>query len=220
MKGNKFFSIVLLLAILFTQAQNRSFLPLLGSNQDVTKSAFCKQYKCQKIPQENGSGYFLTLPSDLSWDKIMAFKESKGKTQIQLQFEWRAAVSFKYDTKKQLIHVEFNLQQDFRNNLSIQNDASKMLADAIQYFVGKRLPIARDYEGDYSPDIDDCFADFRADPKGNLDTFGRVMMTGEIILQVDKKKTKYRVVCSRAFDGSTKEKYTPYFWIEIPDLLK
>jgi hypothetical protein len=204
----------------FSQAQNKTSVPLLGSTQDITKSEFCKQYKCQSMPRENGLGYLLALPSDLSWDEIMQFESSKGKTQPQLWSEFRTIMFSKYDTKKQLINIEFQLQDEFRNNRVIQSDQSKMLADAMRYAVGKILPLDTSLGEKYSPDISECFAQARAFPKENFEPLTRILMTGEITLQVDKRKLKYRAVCSRRFNGSTKEEYRPAFWIEIPDLLK
>ncbi len=192
----------------FSQAQNKKFIPLLGSTQDISKSEFCKIYKCKAVyDKEKGflTHYILNLPGDNP-----AFFKTTGRTEM----------SIKYDSKKQIIFFEFRLQEDSRNNRIIANNESKMLADAMRYFVGKMLPLDKNYKGDHSSDVDECFAGFKEAPRGNLDPYKRIMLTGEISLQVDKRKVKYRAACSRAFNGSTKEMYSPTFWIEIPDLLK
>ena len=213
-----FFGILLAL-ICSSLAQNKLLVPLLGSKQLVESSEFCKKYKCRAMPRENGLGYVLELPSDETWSDIMNYTSSKGKIQAQLWSQYRTLMNVDVDRKTdQIASIDFQLRENFRSNFATHKNESLMIADAVYYAVGKRLPIGRSQDEPYSPDVNDCFFYSKGLPEENYDSKidARAMLTGEITLQISKKKVKYRAACSAAFNGSTPKFYRPAFWIEIP----
>jgi hypothetical protein len=196
---------ILLFLVLFSvsDAQPSKSSLLFGSNQDMSKSTFCKIYKCQaKYDKQLNiiTSYVLNLPNDNP-----KFYDAVGRMRLL----------YKYDERKQLVYVNFWLRENFKSNRTINSDESKVLADFLSYAVGKKLATTENYVGKFSPDVVECFASAREVPKENIEPLTRVMFTGEIMLQVDKKKVKYRAVCSRAFNGSNSKKYLPAFWLEI-----
>lgn len=214
--------ILLVIGVLFTsacfsQAQNKVFIPLMGSKQLVESSEFCKKYKCKAMPRENGLGYVLELPSDRPWSDIMDVY--RGKSQPQMWSKFRTLMYVSVDRKtEQIASIEFQLRENFRSNFATQKNETLMIADAVYYAVGKRLSLGRSQDEPYSPDVNDCFFLSKGIPEENYDSKidARAMLTGEITLQASKKKVKYRAACSAAFNGSTPKFYRPVFWIEIP----
>jgi hypothetical protein len=188
-------------------AQQSKLLPLLGSTQDFTKSPFCKKYKC--IAKYTGefkvfSHFVLTLPDDNP-----NFYEDFGQTTLFLA----------EDKKHQLIVISLWLEQKTKSSYNADPRATVMLADLLYYAVDKKFSITKDRFGDFSPGINDCFYKARSRPKENIDNLlTRLLMTGEITLQVEKKKVKYQVTCNVGFKGRTPDRYTPAFTIEIPSI--
>ena len=208
---------VVLLSVCLSEAESKVSVPLLGSKQVVESSEFCKKYKCRAMPRENGLGYVLELPSDDTWSDIMSYPSSKGKIQPQLWSKYRTLMDVDVDKKTgQIASIDFQLRENSRRNKATNRVESLMLADAVYYGVGKRLPLGRSQDELYVPDINDCFLFSRAYPEENIRSLNRVMMSGEVMLQIYKKKAKYRAICSSALDGSTSMYYRPGFWIEIP----
>ena len=204
---------IVMISACFSQAQNKTLLPLLGSKQIVESSDFCKKYKCKVMPRENGLGYVLQLPRDDTWSDIMSYPDSKGKTQPQLWQNYRTLMDVDVDRKTgQIASIEFGLRENFRSNIAIRTSENQMLADAIYHIVGKRLALDKSQGEFYSTDIDDCFVLAKSLARDRVS----VMMTGEVTLQVNKKKAKYRAMCSANSNGSTPKMYLPAFWIEIP----
>lgn len=202
-----------------SQAQNKLLVPLLGSKQLVESSEFCKKYKCKAMPRENGLGYVLELPGDDAWSEIISYPSSKGKNVVQLWSKYRTLMNVDVDRKtNQIAYIEFGLRENSRSNFATHKNETLMIADAIYHTVGKRLPIGRSQDEPYSPDVNDCFFLSKGLPEENYDSKidARAMLTGEITLQVSKKKVEYRAACSAAFNGSTPKYYSPVFWIEIP----
>jgi hypothetical protein len=204
----RFFSLTVLcfFAISLTFGQQKKPVPLLGSTQDVTKSLFCKKYKC--VAKYTGefkvfSHFVLTLPDD-----DPDFYENFGQTTLFI----------KEDKKSQLAYIGVQLIQKQKSSENADQRATIMLADLVYYAVDKQFSITKDRFGDFSPEINDCFYKAQSRPKENIDELTRVLMTGEILLQVEKKKVKYRASCSRRFNGRTIDRYTPMFWIEIPSI--
>ena len=211
---------VVLLSVCLSEAESKVSVPLLGSKQVVESSEFCKKYKCRAMPRENGLGYVLELPTDLPWSDIMDYLSSKGKVQPQLWREYRTLMDVSVDRKTgQVAAIEFGLRENSRGNKGTHRAESVMLADAIYYITGKRLILNKSQGELYSRDISDCFVFARGFIKENISPLTRVMMTGEVTLQVDKKKAKYRGVCSANSNGSTPQTYLPAFWIEIPSFI-
>jgi hypothetical protein len=199
------------LALIFSSflgvAQNQKFSPLLGDTQDFTKSPFCKNYKCT-VKYDNQKKIFTHFVLNIPDDNPNFF-EDYGRTELFVG----------EDKKRQLVNIEVQLRQDSKDNFAINNFESVMLADLIYYAVGgKRLPLSKSVGEDYAPTITDCFFKTGGSPKENFEPLTRVMSTGEVMLQVDKKKVKYRTVCSSRLGGRTPRLYTPVFWIEIPSI--
>lgn len=216
-----FILLIFTLAACFSQAQNNNPVPLLGSKQNIEISTFCKKYKCKLMPRENGIGYILELPGDETWADIIYTNRLYHKNTVQLWSEYRTIMRIMEDRKTgQLAEISFTLRENFRSNLGTYIPETIMLADAIYYAVGKRLPLDKSGGELYSRDVNDCFLDSRAFPEENYNkvTRSRAMLTGEITLQVAKKKAKYRVACSASTNGSTPKMYSPAFWIEIPSI--
>jgi hypothetical protein len=198
-----FLSISVFLAF-FVFAQDKKFTPLLGSTLDIAKSTFCKKYQCvaQYDNQKKIFTHFiLNMPDD---DPI--FFERLGRTELFVS----------EDKKKQLVSISVYLRQNFKSNYSAKDDENIMLADLIYSAVGKKLKLDK-YKGN-SPEINECFFRAGAAPKENIEHLTRVLTTGDVTLQTEKKKVKYQAVCSRRFNGSTPEMYTPAFWISIPSI--
>ncbi len=199
MRWLKLLIAVILLVSCFSQAQNRSSTILLGSTQSVINSDFCKKYKCKAVYDKQLdvlTHYLLTLNTKFSTETIF---------------------SPRYDKKKQLIYAEFNLREDFRSNRFASYDESEMIADFIRYAIGIKLNLEKNaFNRNFAPDILTCFAESRAFPEENFERLTRVMMKGQVLLQIEKKKVAYRAVCSSRFNGSNSEMYRPSFWIEIP----
>jgi hypothetical protein len=202
-----FFVIVLcIFTLFFTFAQQKNLVPLLGSTQDFTKSPFCKKYKC--IAKYTGefkvfSHFVLSLPDD-----DPAFYEDFGQTTIFL----------KEDKKKQLAYIGVTLIQKSKSSDNADPRATIMLLDLVYYAVGKKFSIFKDRFGDFSPEINDCFYKAQSRPKENIEELTRISITGEITLEIDKKKVKYQATCSRFSGGRTPELYTPGFTIKIPSI--
>jgi hypothetical protein len=187
-------------------AQQSKPIPLLGSTQDFTKSPFCKKYKC--VAKYTGefkvfNHFVLTLPDDNP-----NFYEDFGQTTLFL----------KEDKKYQLIVISLWLQEKQKSSDNADQRATIMLADLVYYAVGKKFSITKDRFGDFSPEINNCFYKAQSRPKENIEELTRVLMTGEIILQIDKKKVKYQATCSRRFNGGAPDRYMPAFTIEIPSI--
>jgi hypothetical protein len=201
------------LALIFSSflgvAQNQKFIPLLGSIQSITKSPFCKKYKCiieYDSQKKIFTNFVLVISGDDPNDKNL---ETYEKTRLH----------FSEDKKQQLVYLQVWLREDFKSNMGTNSLESVMLADLMYYAVGgKRLPLSKSMGEDYAPAISDCFLKSRGLQKENFEPLTRVMSTGEVMLQVDKKKVKYRTVCSSRFGGSKPEYYMPAFWIEIPSI--
>ena len=204
---------IVMISACFSQAQNKMLVPLLGSKQIVESSEFCKKYKCKAMPRANGLGYVLQLPGDDTWSDIMSYPNSKGQMQPQLWRDYRTLMYVKVDRKtQQVASIEFGLRENFRGNIATHTSENQMLADAIYHIVGKRLSLNKSQGEFYSTEIDDCFVLAKSLARDKVS----VMMTGEVTLQVDKKKAKYRAICSANSNGSTPKMYLPAFWIEIP----
>jgi hypothetical protein len=190
--------IVLLCSLYILQAQNKSSVPLLGSRQLVESSEFCRKYKCKAIPREYTEGlkgYVLELPNDETWSNIMSYPSSKGKTQSELWLKYRSLMYADVDEKTgQLRWVEFQLRGDFESNKRTFGSESVMLADAIYYTIGKRLTLNNSKGELYAPAVNDCFLFSRTLPEENISRLTRVMLTGEITLQIDRKKAKYQAI--------------------------
>jgi hypothetical protein len=202
-----------------SQAQTKTPVSLLGGKQDILKSEFCKKYKCQPMPRDIGGGYVLELPGDVDWEAINSFKSSKSLNKAQLWSEFRTTFFVKQDRKsEQLILFEFNLRENFKTNWATYAPETVMLADFIYYAVKKRLPLVKSAGEPYSSDIGDCFFNARASPKQNIEELTRVMLTGQIVTQVDSKKVQYRATCSAMREGSTPKMYSPWFTLEIPSM--
>ena len=183
-----------------SESNNKTLTPLLGSKQIVESSDFCKKYKCKAMPKEYTEGlegYVLELPNDETWSNIMSYPSSKGKIQPNLWRKYRSLMYTDVDEKTgQLKWIEFQLRESFKGEKEISSSESVMLADAIYYIVGKRITLSKSQNKLYASAVNDCFLFSRTLPEENISRLTRVMMTGEIMLQIDKKKGNYRTVCS------------------------
>ena len=146
---------------------------------------------------EGLEGYVLELPNDETWSNIMSYPSSKGKIQPNLWRKYRSLMYTDVDEKTgQLKWIEFQLRESFKGEKEISSSESVMLADAIYYIVGKRITLSKSQNKLYASAVNDCFLFSRTLPEENISRLTRVMMTGEIMLQIDKKKGNYRTVCS------------------------
>jgi hypothetical protein len=203
---------ITLMSACFSQAQNKVSVPLLGSKQIVESSEFCKKYKCKAMLRENGLGYVLELPGDDTWSDIMSYPDSKGKTQPQLWQDYRTLMNVDMDRKTgQITSIDFQLRENFRSNIATRTSENQMLVDAIYHIVGKRLILDKSQREFYSMDIDDCFVSAKRLARDKV----ILMMTGKVMLQVDRREAKYYAICSANSNGSTPKMYWPAFWIEI-----
>jgi hypothetical protein len=202
-----------------SQAQTKTLVPLLGSKQDIIKSEFCKKYKCQSIPRDIGGGYVLELPGDITWDDVKYFKDSNLLNKAQLLSEYRTIFDVKVDRKtQQIASFEFDLRENSKANKATYVAESVMLADFIYHAVRKRLPLDKSLGEFYSPNVNDCFFEARVFPKGNIEELTRVMLTGQIMTQIDQKKVQYQATCIAGVRGSTPKMYRPVFILEIPSM--
>jgi hypothetical protein len=195
------------------QTQTR---PWLGSKQNIEASAFCKKYKCRKMPPENGLGYVLELPGDRPWENIVSDPDDKKLTVTHLWSLYRTVMHVELDEQtNQVRYVEFGLRQNFRANNGTYRPETVMLTDAVYHAMGKRLTLEKSQGELYSYDISDCFLASRAVPKENIGPATRVMMTVQVMLETQKRKVQARAVCSSRSNGSTPDRYLPVFWLEL-----
>jgi hypothetical protein len=211
------FGLVLLTSVAcFSQAQNQTVRPLLGTKQRIENSAFCKQYKCQKMPETIGRGYVLELPDDWTWDDIKTDPDYKKLNLVQLWSIYRTVMFVSTNEKTgQIESIGFHLRENFRGNKGTYRPETVMIVDAIYYAMGKRLTLDKTQGESYSRDVTDCFLRTRARASENIERLTRVMMTGEVMLETEKRKAQARAVCSSRFDGSTPDRYMPTFRVEL-----
>jgi hypothetical protein len=196
-------AIVLLMTVCVSNAQTRNQKSMLGTIQDIAKSSFCKKYQCQpKYDEQAGilTHYILNIPR-----QDPGFFAKLGRVQLLPG----------YDSKKQLIYIAVNLQEDSKTNIDINYFESAMLADLLYSVVGTKLELKKQFDFSYSPDISDCFSDVRFKPKENFASQRRQMLTGSTKLQIDNKQVKYRVVCMWAQSSRDAKMYLPTFEIEV-----
>jgi hypothetical protein len=197
--------LVFLCCACYSEAQTQKVL-LLGSTQDITKLPFCKTYKCRQAAPgnflRNGINgtvtkvYYLYVPSNV----YLSDTDDPPDFMITT------------DKKRQVTSLEFRFTSQPVNNRSILSDQNILLVDVIRITVGKILPLDMSLGEKYSEDILNCLDEAKAKTKGNKE---HTMLTGKIMLQVDKLKAKYRVRCFAPFNSTkTNQLYNPTFIIE------
>jgi hypothetical protein len=171
------------------------------------------------MPRDIGAGYILQLSGDYSWEDIQDLKSSEGLNKAQLWSKYRTILFVKQDREsEQLALFEFDLRENFKSNKATYIAESTMLADFIYFAVKKRLLLDKSLGELYSPDVNNCFFEARVFPKENIEPLTRVMLTGQIVTQVDQKKVQYQATCSARINGSTPKMYRPVFTLEIPSM--
>jgi hypothetical protein len=195
-----------------TESQSR---PLLGAKVSMLNTPFCKKYKCVAMPRDNGGGYILSLPGDQPLEQVRKLSSSKGLNIVQLWARHRTTMIFEQDERGQLVSVEFDLREHFFRNTAIYFSEAQMLIDFMDQAVSRKVKRFVKLGQIYSPEIEECFYNVRFDSQNNDSDDNRVMFTGNVLMEVQKKTMAYDVNCSFTFSNSIngEKVYSPHFII-------